>query len=197
MVVWRNREKFEEAVAQGVCDDELRWRPVGVHGAQPTAKLSPYAVAETQREVLKKSLRNAGQLNIDVVGFEFSFDCASVLGRLVVDFLAFVVVAYRRHRLHPKVIGVSADDVQRLAKTDFDFESIPVKGDDIERAHGGVGTQQEQHAAGWMDDDDETSHASNGSPKQVDALVGQLDAAFAVNGAGGGDEGGGVLCQVA
>ena len=68
MVVGRSREKFKEAVAQSVSDDEFGWRPVGVHGTQPATKFSPYAVAAVQGNVLKQSLCDAGQLNIDVVG---------------------------------------------------------------------------------------------------------------------------------
>src|SRR4030042_250443 len=139
--------------------------------------------------MLQQSLCNAGQLNIDVVGLELSLDGAPVLGGLVVDLLAFVVVPDGCHGLHPEVIAVGADDVQGLAEADFDFESIPVQGDDVERVHGGIATEQEQHAAGGMEDDDETGHAPNGPPQQVDAAVGQLDFGFSVNGAGGGDEG--------
>ena len=167
-----------------------------IHGAQPAAKVPPYAAGAVQRQVLKQSLCNAGQLNVDMVGLELSFDCPSVLSRLVVDVLSLVVVSDGRHGLHPKVIAVGADDVQGLAEADFNFESIPVKGDDVERVHGGIGTQQEQHAAGGMDDDDETGHAPNGPPKQVDAAVGQLDFGLSVNGTGGGDEGCGVFRQI-
>ena len=55
-----------------------------VHGAQPTAELPPDPAGAVECEVLKESLCDASQLNIDMVGLEFSADCASVWGGLVV-----------------------------------------------------------------------------------------------------------------
>jgi len=90
----------------------------------------------------QQSLCDASQQNVDVVGLELSLDGALVWSGLVVELLVAVVFTDGGHALHPEVIAVGADDVQRLAEGDFNIEPIPVEGDDLEGAQGGVGAQQ-------------------------------------------------------
>ena len=65
------------------------------------------------------------------------------------------------HRHHPEVVGIRTDHMNGLAKADLDLEAVAVKGKDLQRRQGQIGTEQEKRAAHQMLDDHEADQLSD------------------------------------
>ena len=98
-------EKFWKRLAQGVCDDELRWRDAGANGSEPGAERVPNELWRSDGEILEQSLSDDAGLDEDMVSVDLAFDMVAVVGRLAMEVLIAVAVEQRDHVFHPKMIG--------------------------------------------------------------------------------------------
>ena len=78
-------DKFREAVAQGAGDDELRGAVRGTHGAQPGADVAPDQSRVEGGEALEQALGDEADLDVAVIGGEFSADGRAVGRGLVME----------------------------------------------------------------------------------------------------------------
>src|SRR5450631_314178 len=99
--------------------------------------------------------------------------------------LVAVAALERLHSGHPKVIRISAEDVDSLTEPKLDFESVCVEHEDLEWGKGEVGGKQEDGTAMGMAYDDEAHDACRRAPHQIQAAVAQDDAIFTIDGTGG------------
>jgi hypothetical protein len=98
-------EKFGKCLAQGVCNDKLRWRDAGTNGSEPGPELVPNELGRNHGEILEQSLGDDAGLDEDMISVDFAFDMASVVGRCAVKILIAVAVERRSHVFHPEMIG--------------------------------------------------------------------------------------------
>lgn len=118
-------DKFREAVTQGAGYDELRGAVRRTHGAQPRAEVAPDQSRVEGGEASEQALGDEADLDVAVIGVAFSADGRAV-GRghvIVMDELAALKPAERRHRAHPEMIGPGADGVECLLETELYLEA--------------------------------------------------------------------------
>src|ERR1039458_9277594 len=60
------REKSWNGRTEGVCGNQFCWRESWIHGPEPASEAEPDFSGVVQRQVLKQSLSDASQLNMDV-----------------------------------------------------------------------------------------------------------------------------------
>ena len=75
------QEKFRQALAHGIGDDQLRGWDSRPDGAQPGAEGVPDALRKGDGQVLKQSLADDSRLDEDVVGVQLAPDGVAVFGR--------------------------------------------------------------------------------------------------------------------
>ena len=138
-----------------------------------------------QRKVLKQSLSDASQLNMGVECGHLAADCGAVSVAGPVEVLIAVTALERHHSAHPKVVGISAEDVHGLTEPELDSESITVEHEDLEWSKSKVGGKQEDGAAIRMAYDDEAHQTRRRAPDQIKATIAQGDVVFPIDGAGG------------
>ena len=79
IVFWRTQEKFRKRLAQGVCDNKLRWRNAWANGPEPGAEGVPNELGEDDGKVLEQSLGDDAGLDVDVIGMDLAFDVVAVV----------------------------------------------------------------------------------------------------------------------
>ena len=92
-------------------------------------------------------------------------DLLSVELGLHVEVLVTLPATGRGHQLHPEVVGIGPQDVNRLAESDLDLEAVTVEHEHVERMQVGVGCHQEDESAVGMADDDESHEHCDGAPE--------------------------------
>jgi hypothetical protein len=140
-------EKFRQAVAQGAGDDEFRGALRGAHGAQPGAEVAPDQSRVEGGEAVEQALSDKADLDVAMIGVEFSADGGAVGRGLVMEELVALKSAQRRHGAQPEMIRPGADGVECLFESDLDFEAQGVEPDDLGRREREVGGQEENLAA--------------------------------------------------
>src|SRR5437879_1064464 len=100
-----SEEKFGKCLAQRVCDDKFRWRDTGTNGSQPRAELLPDKFGSNDGEILEQSLGDDAGLDEGMIGADFAFDAAAVVGRFCDEVLIAVAVTQRDHVHHPEMVG--------------------------------------------------------------------------------------------
>ena len=190
-------EKFREARAERVRDDEFGRRALGVHRAHPAPEELPDGRAARERQVLQQALCDTPELDVAVVGREFAAHLLAIPCGTPVHVLVAAHVAARRHRHHPEVVGVAAHDAHGVAEAEFDLEPVAVEDDHVERVHGDVARQEHEVAVGRVPDEDEADDAADGPPEEVDSALGDRDVGVPVDGARHGRERGGDDEQIA
>ncbi len=123
---------------QNGADDGFRGEFVGFLGSHPAVKIVPNEDRTADSEILKKSLGDETQLDMDFVGKNFSFDLCSIARCLVMQMLSSGASSDLVHGLHPKSIGKCAQRVNRGLKGNFDFESESVEFDDSHGIEGQI-----------------------------------------------------------
>ena len=79
------------------------------------------------------------------------------------------------------MVGISAEDVNRLTEPELDFESVPVQHKDLEWGQSEVGGKQEDGAAMGMAYDDEAHDTCRRAPDQIQATVAQGHVVFPID----------------
>ena len=79
MGIWRKQEKFRKRRPQSLCDDGFGRRLTGIHGAHPAIEVLPDFFSVIEGKVLEKSLRDAAELNVSVIGIHFSTDKSAIV----------------------------------------------------------------------------------------------------------------------
>src|SRR5678815_3338961 len=97
------------------------------------------------------------------------------------EVLVASAAANRLHVGHPEVIGVGAQDMNGLAKAEFDLESIPVELQDLQWLERKVRAEQEDGSARRMVNDHEAHDAGHGSPKEVQGAIAYEHAILAID----------------
>jgi hypothetical protein len=85
------------------------------------------------RQVLEQSLADEAQLNVTFVGRQLAAEVFAVGFGLAMRVLRTIAAPDRVHVLHPEMVGVSADRVNGLLETDFDFEAPAVQANNFQR----------------------------------------------------------------
>ena len=76
----RRQEKFRQALAHGIGDDELRGWDSRPDGAPPGAEVVPDALRKGDGQVLRQSLAADSRLDEDLVGVQLAPDGVADLG---------------------------------------------------------------------------------------------------------------------
>lgn len=140
-------------------------------------------------EALEQALGDEADLDMAVMGGEFSADGRAVGRGFVMEELVALKSAGRRHRAHPEMIRPGADAVERLLETDLDVEAQGVEPDDLGRSEREVGGPEQNLATVGMSDGHKADDASGGTPEQVATALAQGDGLLGVDRAGPGREG--------
>jgi len=122
--------------------------------------------------MLKQALSDASQLNMDMESGHLAADCGAVSVAGPVEVLIAVTALERLHSAHPKVVGISAEDVHGLTKPEFDSESISIEHEDFQWGKGEVCGKQEDGAAIRVAYDDEAHQTRRRTPDQIKATSG-------------------------
>lgn len=188
-VVGASREKIRQVMAERGGDDELRGAAWGSSGAKPGGEVAPDELGLSGREALEDALSDEADLDMAVIGREFSSDGDSIgLGLMMKELVAGAATDWL-HVHHPKMIGPGADGVEGMFERELDLETQSVEADDLGGREREVGGHEDQATAGRMDHGDETHEAAGGTPQKITRSPLQDDVAFAVGGTGHGLEG--------
>ena len=88
-----------------------------------------------------------------------------------------------RHRTHPKMVSVAAQDPQRRLERHFDFAAPSVQPDNVDGCQRQIGAQQHAFSPPGMIDEDESRQPAERPPNQIDATVADRHTLLAVDGA--------------
>ena len=132
IVSGRIREKQREAVAQRDSNDLLGRKDSGTNGAKPRAELTPDDARVEDGEALEKSLGDDTELDVAMVGGEFTADLIAIGVGVPVGVLVAGTAWPRFHGRHPEMIAVGSDGVDRLLERHLDFEAHAVELDNLE-----------------------------------------------------------------
>src|ERR1035437_261470 len=141
---WGKREKIRPGVAKGVTDHGLGRTAIGFDGSEVVVGTMPADAAQADGQVNHQSLGDKTQLPVALIGGEFAANPLAVAFGFAVQVLVAAATAEGGHGLHPKVIGIGAQRVNGLLETDLDFESPAVEADDVQRAHGQIGAEENE-----------------------------------------------------
>jgi len=147
-------------------------------------EIEPDCAAKGHGQILEQALGDEAQLDVPFIGRQLAADGLAVTFGLAVGVLGAVAAPDRFHVLHPEVEGISADGVNGLFETDFDFEAPAVEADDLQGMEGQIRAEQHQPSARGMDHPDKPDQAAQLAPEQIKRVIAQRDAGFAIDRAG-------------
>jgi len=150
-------------------------------GADPRAEVTPNESRMKDGKDLEQTLSDDAGLEMTMVGADFASDLLAIEIAFVVEMLVAGTPGNGRHGLHPKMIPISADGMDGLFEGDFDFEARAIKGDDLQRVEGEVGGEKNPATSVRMDDGDEAYEATDGTPEQVNAAIGEIHPVFPID----------------
>jgi len=90
----------------------------------------------------------------------------------------------RLHGAHPEVIGIHADDTERLLEGHFDLESQPIDSDDLQGHQSQIRTHQQDGPATRMVHRHETDEDADRSPQEIGRPEPDRHILLTVDGAG-------------
>src|ERR1017187_4082821 len=111
------------------------------------------------RQVLKQPLGDASQLDVVVKGGHLAAGRGTIGIAGAVQILVAITATQGFHPAHPEVIGIGAQDMNGLTKSQFDPEAVAVEQEYFERIEGEVCGKQEKGAAMGMAYDHEADDA--------------------------------------
>ena len=154
-------------MAEGVGNDEFRWRDAWANGSEPGTERGPNEFREDDGEILKQSLSDDAGLDENMIGSDFAFDFVAIVLGLTMEILVAIAVEQRCHAFHPEMIGESPDLADSLFKTQFDFEAQAVEANNLGGAEREIGTHQDARAAGGVNNHDEADNPTDRAPEQI------------------------------
>src|SRR5476651_1677661 len=116
--------------------------------------MSPDELGLEGSETLQDSLSDEPDLNVPVIGGELATDAVAIFFGLAVEELIALPALERPHGHHPEVIGPGTHGVEGVLEREFDFEAQGVEADDLRGRERAIGRQEQDPAAGRMDDGD-------------------------------------------
>src|ERR1035437_3913596 len=181
---WGKREKIRPGVAKGVTDHGLGRTAIEFDGSEVVVGTMPADAAQADGQVNHQSLGDKTQLPVALIGGEFAANPLAVAFGFAVQVLVAAATAEGGHGLHPKVIGIGAQRMNGLLETDLDFESPAVEADDVQRAHGQIGAEENEPPPAGMNHPNKADQPTQRAPQQVAAVIEQLHPLLAIDRAG-------------
>src|ERR1035437_726375 len=123
------------------------------------------------RQVLKQPLGDASQLDVVVKGGHLAAGGGPIGNAGGGGVTVGITATHRFHPAHPEVIGIGAQDMNGLTKSQFDPEAVAVEQEYFERIEGEVCGKQENGAAMGMAYDHEADDARCRTPDQIQATI--------------------------
>ena len=94
--------------------------------------MRPYITTKIERQILQQPLGDATELDVAMVGGEFTVYVIAVRFGFAMQILITGAASDRRHGHHPEMVGIGAQRMQGLLESDLDLEPITVTGDQLQ-----------------------------------------------------------------